>query len=299
MMRLQLDQLETLRALVEEGTFDAAARRLHVTASAISQRVKAMEDSAGQVLVQRTNPVRPTAAGDIVLRYARQVQLLEADTERELHGGLRGARSIPIPLAVNSDSLATWFLEAIAGLPGRLDLVFDLYRDDQEHTTSLLRSGTVMAAVTSTPEAVQGCSSQKLGIMRYRAVCSPVFANRWLDLARPLDRLAEAPMVEFDRKDDLQRRFLRDRVGTTAHPARHYVPTSADFARALVFGFGWGLLPEQQCRAELADGRLVELAPEHPIDVRLYWQRWNLGSPLLDAVSDAVRAGAAADLYPM
>lgn len=298
-MRFQVDQLETLRALVEEGTFDAAARRLHLTASAISQRVKAMEDAAGQILVQRTNPVRPTAAGDIVLRYARQVQLLEADTERELHGGVGEGRIIPIPLAVNSDSLATWFLEAIAGLPARLDLVFDLYRDDQEHTTSLLRSGTVMAAVTSTAEAVQGCSSERLGIMRYRAVCNPAFASRWLDPARPLARLGEAPMVEFDRKDDLQRRFLRDRVGTGAHPPRHYVPTSADFARSLVFGFGWGLLPEQQCLAELADGRLLELAPEHPTDVRLYWQRWNLGSHLLDAVSDAVRAGAATDLYPM
>ncbi|GAA0993196.1 LysR family transcriptional regulator ArgP [Subtercola frigoramans] len=297
MMAFQFEQLQTLTTLLEEGTFEKAAIRLHVTASAVSQRIKAMEQAASQILVERTIPVTLTTAGTIVVRYARQVQLLDDDTRRELHlggSGDSGEHATTIALAVNADSLATWFLESIAELSVTHQLVFDLHRDDQEHTTTLLRSGTVLAAVTSTPEPVQGCTSERLGIMRYRAVCSPAFARRWMIGPETLDRLGRSPMVNFDRKDELQRTFLgahSDQV-----PPTHFVPTSADFARSLLLGFGWGLLPEGQCGDDLEQGRLVELDPEHPVDVVLYWQRWNLKSALLDAVTDAVRIGAVAAL---
>ncbi|HSP76506.1 MAG TPA: LysR family transcriptional regulator ArgP, partial [Cryobacterium sp.] len=329
MMAFQLDHLHTLVALVEEGTFEAAAQRLRLTASAVSQRVKAMEQAAGQVLIQRVNPVVPTAAGDIVLRHARQVQLLESDVATELGAGLQTGGRTSLALAVNADSLGTWFLDALAAVPEGSGAVFDIYREDQEHTTSLLRSGAVMAAVTSTAEAVQGCSSVRLGSMRYRAVASPRFIDAWLggvagtaglDRAGPnpagpnhagpnpagpnpagpnaagldLAGLDTAPMVNFDRRDDLQHRFLRGIGGRATDVPRHHIPTSADFARAVILGLGWGLLPEQQCLTELADGRLVELAPGHPIDVVLYWQRWNIASRLLDQVTDAVGRVAAA-----
>ncbi|TFD76073.1 LysR family transcriptional regulator ArgP [Cryobacterium fucosi] len=307
-MAFQLEHLHTLVALVEEGTFEAAAQRLRLTASAVSQRIKAMEQAAGQVLIQRVNPVIPTAAGDIVLRHARQVQLLEGDVATELGAGLQPGGRTSLPLAVNADCLGTWFLDALAAVPAESGAVFDIYREDQEHTTSLLRSGTVMAAVTSTAEAVQGCSSARLGTMRYRAVASPRFVDAWLGGVAGtaglgtagLDTagLGTAPMVNFDRRDDLQHRFLRGIGGRATDVPRHHIPTSADFARAVVLGLGWGLLPEQQCLTELGDGRLVELAPGHPIDVVLYWQRWNIASRLLDQVTDAVGRVAAASLHP-
>ncbi|MCU1446511.1 LysR family transcriptional regulator ArgP [Cryobacterium sp.] len=297
MQRFTLDQLSTLRALVEDGTFEKAARRLHITASAVSQRVKAMEQSAGRVLVQRTTPVALTGAGSVVLRYARQVELLEADTLRSLQeGGATGA-AVPISLAVNADSLATWFLGALAGVAEDLDLAVDLHREDQEHTVSLLRSGAVMAAVTSSREPIQGCVTEPLGRMRYRAVATPAFVRR--RLAGGLAALAEAPVVTFDRNDDLQDAFLRSQGARPGAAARHVIPASNDFARAVLMGLGWGVLPEQQCLAELNDGTLVQLAAEHPVDVPLYWQRWNLSSPLLDAVSAAVRECAARELLPL
>ena len=295
MQRFSLEQLVTLLALVEEGTFEAAARRLHVTASAVSQRVKAMENSSGRVLVQRTTPVKLTEAGVVVLRYARQVQLLEADTLRALQDATSDGRPFLVPLAVNADSLATWFLDSLAGL-GDLGVAFDLHREDQERTSSLLRSGRVMAAVTSTTESVQGCVTEPLGLMRYRAVATPALISRWLSQDPDLTSLGKAPVVTFDRNDDLQESFLRTHTGRGSTGAAHYIPTSNDFARAIALGLGWGLLPEQQCLAEIADGRLVELASEHPVDLPLYWQRWNLTSPLLDAVTAAVRAGAARSL---
>lgn len=297
MQRFTLDQLSTLRALIEEGTFEKAARRLHITASAVSQRVKAMEQSAGRVLVQRTTPVALTGAGSVVLRYARQVELLEADTLRSLQEGGGAGAAVPISLAVNADSLATWFLGALAGVADDLDLTFDLHREDQEHTVSLLRSGAVMAAVTSSREPVQGCVTEPLGRMRYRAVATPAFVER--RLATGLTALAEAPVVTFDRHDDLQDAFLRSQGARPGAAPRHVIPASNDFARAVLLGLGWGVLPEQQCLAELTDGTLVQLAAAHPVDVPLYWQRWNLSSPLLDAVSAAVRDCAARELLPL
>jgi LysR family transcriptional regulator (chromosome initiation inhibitor) len=299
MSSFQLDQLQTLLTLVEEGTFDAAARRLRVTPSAVSQRIKALEQVAGQVLVQRANPVVATSAGAVLLRLARQVSLLDADARSELHGDLGTGSAFPVALAVNADSLATWFLEAVAPLVSGGTIVFDIHREDQEHTTSLLRSGTVMAAVTSTADAVQGCSVEPLGAMRYRAVCTPRFEAVHAVVAGGSAALARAPRVDFDRRDELQAALVRQIAGpdAAAAQARHLIPTSSDFARAVLLGFGWAMLPEQQCRAELEAGSLVEIAPGRFTEVRLYWQRWNLASRLLDEVSDAVRAGARTSLH--
>lgn len=301
MVRFQREHLETLLAAVDHGTFDAAARVLSITPSAVSQRVKAMEQLVGRPLVQRTTPILPTQDGAVVLRHARQVRLLDEETSRELEG--TGERELPsLPLAVNADSLATWFLDALALVRADTDVVFDLHREDQERTAELLRAGTVMAAVTAEAEPVQGCSSVPLGVDRYRAVAAPSFVDRYLADAgserRMLDRLDHVPLVDYDRDDDLQQGFLRRVLGHPPRGPRHFVPTSADFARAVALGFGWGLLPEAQCLDMLDRGDLVELTPGRRADVALWWQRWNLASPLLERVTAAVRAVAAERLHP-
>ena len=294
-MRFQREHLETLLAAVDEGTFDAAAARLSITASAVSQRIKAMEQSAGRILLQRTTPIRPTADGAVVVRHARQARLLEEETARALAVPEEG-RVPSLPLAVNADSLATWFLDALTDVLQDTSVVFDLYREDQDRTSGLLRSGTVMAAVTAEAAAVQGCSSVRLGTMRYRAVASPGFVTRHLGGRIGTDGLDGVPLVDFDRQDSLQQGFLRRVVGHDPRSPRHFVPTSEGFAGALRAGFGWGMLPDQQCLDDLAAGRLVELAPDRPASVELHWQRWKLDSALLDRVTRAVRAHAGREL---
>jgi LysR family transcriptional regulator, chromosome initiation inhibitor len=288
MTELNSDQLRTLVAVIDEGTFDAAAARLHVTPSAVSQRMKALEQAAGQVLVRRTTPVGATDAGLVVLRHARKLALLDLDLARELGETGRQGSALSVPIAVNADSLATWFIDALTALAPRTDVVFDLRRDDQEHTVELLRSGEVAAAVTSIAEPVQGAVSTPLGSMRYRAVCSPAYADAHLGGVAHIKRIAAAPYVDFDRKDQLQHRLYHAVVGTDGRAPRHYVPTSADFARAVVGGLGWGLLPDQQCAAELERGELVRLGGARSVRVPLYWQRWSLSSRVLDEVTDAV-----------
>lgn len=291
------EQLLTFATVLSEGTLDAAARLLHITPSAVSQRLKALEQAAGRVLLQRSNPAQATEAGEVVLRLARQVAQLEADAGRELGLGADGAQ-LAVPIVVNADSLAVWFLKALARVPGDLNVTFDLHRDDEQHSTSLLRSGTVMAAVTATPEPVQGCRVESLGVMRYRAVAAPHFVERWfpgLEAGLNGATLNVATTVDFDRKDTYQWAFVQSAFTAEGRPVpgrkgpRHYVPASQDFGDAIRLGLGWGLIPEVQCGPDIADGRLIELAPDRPFDVPLYWQRWRTASRVLDVLSETVR----------
>ena len=312
-MEIPLDLARTLAVVIDEGTFDAAARRLNVTPSAVSQRVKSLEQQLGRVLVVRSKPVRATEAGAAVVRLARQLALLEHDALAGFEVDAAPDRPVSIPIAVNADSLGTWFLPALARVTRRHPVVFDLHRDDQDFTAGLLESGTVMAAVTSQATPVAGCLVRPLGIMRYEAVATLAFVERWSSApdgspgaasttttaAGHPDAawLASAPVVDFDRRDDLQRDHLAaNGVDPDATP-RHYVPASNDFATAIKLGLGWGMLPGFQSDAELDRGELVRLAGA-PIDVTLYWQQWNLRSPLLDAIAEAVIEEARQSLLP-
>jgi LysR family transcriptional regulator, chromosome initiation inhibitor len=293
MMELDPAQLAALAAVVSEGTFDAAARRLHVTPSAVSQRLKALETSVGRVLVTRTKPVAPTESGQAVLRLARQLRSLTDDALREIGADDTTGPTV-VPLAVNADSLDTWLLPALAAAGP--DLVFDLRRDDQERTVELLRTGAVMAAITSVSSAVPGCSVRRLGRMRYRACAAPAAAARWFGDGVTSEALAAAPVVVYDRSDRLQDRYLRRWTRRSVEPPRHYVPESNAFARAVRVGLGWGMLPDQQAADDLSRGALVDLDPGRTLDVPLYWQQWRLHSGTLDAVAEAVRRAAATEL---
>jgi len=287
-MDASTDQLRTLAAVVDHGTFDRAASALHITPSAVSQRMRSLESQVGRVLVRRSKPIEPTEAGRVLLTLARQVALLESEAVDALGGDETGP--VPrIPLVVNADSLATWVLPAIAELG---DIAFDIVLDDQEHTLDRLRDGTAMAAISSDREPVQGCTVTRLGAMRYRAAASPAFVARWLPDGWTPEAMAEAPMLVFDRKDALQDRYLAAHA-PGAHPPRHYVPASSEFVRAAELGLGWGMLPDLQTAAQLAAGDLVVLGDAGPVDVPLFWHQWSLQSSTLAAVASTLAAAAA------
>lgn len=284
-MRFDREHLETLRAVVEEGTLDAAARRLQVTPSAVSQRLKAFEHQLGRVLVVRSKPARATAAGEELVRMARQLALLEHEADQALG---TGGGSTTIPIAVNADSLATWILPALERVTREHPIAFEIHRDDQDHTAGWLANGTVMGAVTSQAAPVPGCTSTPLGRMRYRPRAARPFAARWFPDGPDATSLARAPLVVFDEKDHLQTRYLQMVTRRPLDPPRHRVPASADFALAVRLGLGWGMLPDAQAAGT------VEFDSARGIDVPLYWQQWNLRSPLLDAVAAEVVATARA-----
>ena len=291
-MQIDLDQLQALTAAVAEGSFDAAARRLHVTPSAISQRIKALETSVGRVLLIRSRPVRPTASGQTLLRAARQIDAVTAEVAHEL--GEQGEGQLPtIALAVNADSLGTWFLSALSSVDP--PLAFDLRRADETRTAELLRDGSVIAAVTASAEPVPGCVVQPLGRMRYRPRASPAYAARWFPDGVTAAALSRAPVIVFDRTDELQNRYLQRRSRRLLDPPRHYVPGSSSFTQAVRLGLGWGLVSDLQ--AETAP-ELIDLEPRSTIDVDLFWQQWRLRSAAVERVAAAVSAQAKIALHP-
>jgi LysR family transcriptional regulator (chromosome initiation inhibitor) len=243
---LQLEQLRTFSTVVATGTFDAAAAELRITPSAVSQRIKGLEVAVGRVLLRRTKPVQPTESGEIVLRLARQMTLLEDDALAALGGGSADGAGLPaLPIVINADSLNTWVLPVLASVAAAQRVRFEVHREDQDHSIALLRSGTVMAAITSVSEPVQGCTVRRLGRMRYRAMASPGFAARWFPDGPVAAALAVSPMVAFDRQDRLQDRYLELRSRRAISPPRHYIPSSADFVEAVRLGLGWGMLPRR------------------------------------------------------
>jgi len=259
-------QLATFQAVVDTGSFEAAARQLHVTPSAVSQRIKALERSVGQVLVRRAKPCVATTAGQALVRFAGQVALLEREALDQARAGTR------VSIVVNADSLHTWFLPALAKVPGPR---YELHTDDENYTADLLRSGTAMAAVTAEQVEVQGCRIERLGAMRYLPVGRVEFAGD----------LPSAPMIVYNRKDRLQHRFLGDRAGD---PPVHYVPSASAFVEAIRLGLGWGMVPERIARPDLEAGRYARLGDAH-LDVPLYWQYWKIESEVLRDLTAAVK----------
>jgi len=290
-MDLLHPQLAAFAAVLEQGSFDAAARRLSVTSSAISQRIKALEDRLGQVLVVRQIPCRPTPAGERLLRRVRPMQTLEAEALADFVPA-DDATARAVAIAINADSLQTWFLDGLAHLHRRHGYVFDVRVDDQDHTQKMLRDGTVLAAVTGQAKPVQGCNVDRLGAMRYFAIASPEFARTHFRAGLHADALATAPLIVFDRKDDLQWRFIRRITRARVSPPVHYLPTSAGFVKAAALGLGWCLAPEALIGSAVEDGRVVVLEARRWLDVPLYWQHAAVRSETLENVGRALYEAA-------
>ena len=292
-MQFELGQLQALRAAVDTGSLDAAARQLHVTPSAISQRLKTLEATVGRRLLVRARPVEATEDGERVLRLARQIDLLQADVERELTNA-PGAEPIRLSIAANADSLDTWLLPALAAAGGKL--VLDVHREDEGRTAALLHAGTVVAAVTAAAGVVAGCSTTPLGTMRYRPAATPDYVAHWFANGLTADALSVAPVVHFDRNDNLQRGWLRDRLDKRPMPPGHQIPTTGAFELAVRSGLGWGMLSEYQ----LASDRTPDIVTldDSAAEVALFWQRWKLATPALDHLTRLVTHAAQLALDP-
>jgi LysR family transcriptional regulator, chromosome initiation inhibitor len=301
-------QLAALAAVIRQGSFERAAASLHVTPSAISQRIRLLEERVGAVLIVRGQPCTATAAGTRLCQHAERVALLEGALQAELSPFPLSAKpgsqpSAPafrkVRLAVNADSLATWFIPVMAAAG---DWLFDLVLDDQDNSADWLRHGEVAAAVTAHADPVPGCDSHPLGILRYRATASPAFVARWFSQGITPEALALAPCLEFNAKDRLQQRWLTQVSGGMLTPPCHRLPSSQAFIDAALAGVGWGLNPDPLTESLIATGRLLPLNPADAVaalDVALYWQTSRMLASALAPLTSIVRTEANRRLVPL
>jgi LysR family transcriptional regulator, chromosome initiation inhibitor len=293
--------LECLAAIVEEGGFERAAQRLSITQSAVSQRLRALESQVGTVLVVRSRPLRPTPAGQLLLKHTRQLRLLRADLERDMRelapsstGGTREDERLSI--AINADSLATWALPALGALASQ-GLPLEIITDDQDFTHEWLREGKVLGCVTTLKQALRGCKVVALGAMDYVAVATPAYAASHCRRGLDAHNFRELPFVAFNRKDDMQAEFVARAFGLRRVALNQvFVPSSEGQVRAVLGGWGVSVVPELLVRGLLAQGALVNLRPGTALPIQLYWHCWNLQSEVLDALTGALAAGAVSAL---
>jgi len=279
--------LQALSAVLSTGSFDAAARQLNITQSAVSQRIKGLEEQLGATLIKRTRPAQPTEAGRKVLAHAEATQLLE----RELATSLgQVAEPATLRIAVTADSLATWVIGALAETDG---LLFDLVIDDQDHSAELLRSGEVIGAITANPRPVPGCDALPVHPLRYVGFASPGFAARYFAAGLTPDAFRKAPAITFNRKDRLQRDWAADVCGARVALPTHFIGSSHAITHAARAGLGWAVNPETLVAPYFADGSLLRLAPHVPLETPLFWQVPRQFKAALAPVTAALkRAGA-------
>ena len=295
------DALECLAAIVEEGGFERAAQRLSITQSAVSQRLRALEAQVGTVLIVRSRPLKPTSAGQLLLKHTKMLRLLRADLERDLKelapSSLGGAREDErISIAINADSIATWALPALTDL-AQQGLPMEIITDDQDFTHEWLREGQVLGCVTTLKQALRGCKVVTLGAMDYVAVAQADYAAKHLPNGLTQHNFRQVPFIAFNRKDDGQAEFVSKAFGLKRVALNQlFVPSSEGQVRALLAGWGVSILPELLVRKQIATGEIVNIAPGYALPVQLYWHCWNLQSDVLDALSAALMQAAAASL---
>ena len=292
MHTLDIRQLAALSAIIEEQSFDKAAQRLHITQSAVSQRLKQLEDRLGQTLVIRTNPVQATDAGHQVIKYYRKIAMLQDELFTSLSPDHKEGFT-RIAIGINADSLQTWFMDAIAPLLQQQQWLLDMKVDDQEQTHHLLKTGEVIGCITSSPEAMQGCSCIPLGVMPYRCLASPDYIQRYFPEGVTAEGFRKAPVAEFNNKDELQNRFLKTfcNLNPGDYP-KHRVPSSDPYFQMVIRGLACGMIPDQQSVRERTSGAVRELLPGCYLAIPLYWHVWNLKSDHVQQLTRTLTAAA-------
>ncbi len=288
---LDYPALHAVSAVVQTGSFEKAAGVLSVTPSAVSQRVKQLEERLGVVLIERASPCRATEQGEWLCRHMENVGKLEGELFEHLPALIDPAKPrqrTTLHIATNADSLGTWFLSAASNFAKRSQYLLNIAVDDQDHTAEWLRRGRVIAAVTSLEKPITGCRRISLGALRYHATASPDFMARYFAEGVTREAIKDAPALTFNQKDKLQSQWLRQTFGDDLPYPTHWLPSTQSFVEASLSGMGWGMNPIQLVQGHIEAGRLVELVPDTSLAVPIYWQINRYAAGRLEALTREV-----------
>lgn len=288
--------LKAFYSVAKLQQFEAAAQALHLTQSAVSQRVKQLEEQVGQVLLVRSNPIRMTEAGSRLLSYIQKVALLDDQLQRDLQLAPEG-NATRISIGVNEDSMATWFWPAIEPLLANLSIKLDLIMEDQDRTVDLMKNGLAQAAISSRQTPLQGAKSTFLGNVPYFLAASPEYQTKYFSKGVSRSTLTKATTAVFGQHDELTFNYLSEMFGVSRHEVQyHTLPSTAAFEQIALAGAGYAVLPQLQIQQHLNSGRLVNLAPNKVMDLPLYLHHWSLHNQALDAVITHIKSTAKATL---
>ncbi len=286
-MDFDYDSLTVLSAVIRTGSFETAAKSLNVTQSAVSQRIKQLEEKVGSILIIRGKPCMPTEDGMLLCQHVEQVTLLRHEVSERLSGPV-GVSKANLRIAVNTDSLATWFPTVVKRAADELNLLLEIIPDDQEFTEARLRSGDAAAVITSSASPISGCKIYVLGAMEYLAVASESYMERHLSGGATLSNVAAAPSIRFDRKDTLPHQWLEVAFGGSAVLSSHYIPSYEGHLLCCRLGIGWAMMPLEAVAAFIESGELIKVAPDARVRVPLFWHTRSQSSRIMQGLSEIV-----------
>ena len=271
---LDYAHLEALLAVERERSFEGAARALGITSSAVSQRIKLLEERIGAVTLNRQTPVTTTEVGAELCRHAEMVIMLEGEViqrnRQELGHNEEDFRKIKI--AVNDDSLSSWFMGVLkANSASSNPYLLEISIADQDYSIDQMKTGSALAAISIHKNPVQGFQSTYLGTHIYRATASPAFVERYFPDGVTVEALAQAPALRYSSQDDLQIQWIEQVFDAKVYPQSHTIPSSHGFVSACLADVAWGMNPALMVDDYIAEGRLVELVPGETLDKPLYW----------------------------
>lgn len=274
--------LEALAAVVELSGFEKAGAELGLTQSAVTQRIKLLESRLGQAVLVRAPQLRPTELGKQLLSHVRQVQFLEHDLQ--LRVPILGKNKTHLRIALNADSLATWWTACVADYCRKHKILLDIVIEDQDVGLKRMRDGEVSGCICSSEQPVQGAKAIYLGSLIYRAYARQDYIQDYFKEGLSAPALSSAPAIVFGPHDKLHKTFL-SKIGYLGAFPYHICPSSEGFVKMVTAGVGYGILPEIQVKKEVDNNQIVLFAKEHYIEVPLYWHYWRKGGVLLEGLT--------------
>lgn len=270
---LDYEAIAALAKVVETQSFQRAAEKLFVSQSAISQRIKSLENFYGEPVLIRTHPYRATALGLVLLSHFERVRLLETSVQEELKHNIA---QHPFSLALSRDSLATWFVAVIDKLEMLASsLILKIIADDQDVTLDYFKNGMVAACASGIARSLPGCKTEFLGYLDYVLVATPDFYQKFFAETDLTAALMRAPAILFDHQDNLHNQYLAHffNVSHLDFP-HHTVPSVAGFKQFVCKGYAYALIPRLDVMTELSQGILLELFPDKIWAMPVYWHTW-------------------------
>lgn len=166
---LELKHLRTLCALRDGGSLVEAARRMHLTQSALSHQLKDLEDRLQvNLFIRKTKPIRFTRAGEHILSLADQVLPQIEQTTRDIQK-LAGGQAGRLHMAIECHSCFDWLMPAINSFRDQWpEVEIDLMASFHFEPLPALARGDLDLVVTADPAPISGIYYQPL--FRYQAM---------------------------------------------------------------------------------------------------------------------------------
>jgi len=288
MKSLDYKLLQSLDAIIAEQSFDGASKRLNITQSAISQRIKQLEEQCTQPVLVRGTPLKVTDLGAKLLNHYQQVIQLETDLLVDINPE-KSLAPVTIAIALNADSIASWFIPAIADVLKIHNIELDLHVINESISHELIKDGKAFAAISDKPTGSPKTKVTPIGNIVYKLCAHPSFRDKHFPNGLNADSLSSAPGINYDHMDNMHYNYIEQHFGLTKgeYPC-HRVRSAEGLLNLALNGVAYSLFPEPQIKQYLASGELIDIAPKLHLSQPLFWHSWILEQGLRKVISEHV-----------